>query len=951
MKSLAVRLAQVSFAFSLIQCSNLVSKSSAVTSFGIQENIGASLDIYTIDANQNIGTFLGSLRVNRSAQEARLLGQPQIEIPENITAQIPSDPAEKFLVSHVISRVRRDSSTNAWYLRSPILYSTAVELDSVTTVVFEMLSQLKRQGLWDGTLSRSLWEGLYVSASNRVSEATTMALPELFGLLKFDSEFLGTFASNLGIPSLSSDNFSEPETRLVHWYPSSAPVVRPEGEVLQSFLYVWKVDEANPLPVDWFLNDNLVSSSASSTYIWNIPMSSAGNYTLVGTHASSSLSHSFSVTVSNVNEAPTWMTLAPVSVRANTVSSIDLSSLSSDPDGDDLVYELASAPAGITVSGNILTLAPVSSGTSTIEIVAVDSEGVRVPAQISLTVILDTLPVFAGNLTWTLQEGTSSFIDLAVTDADGDPINVQCIENCPESIFSTPTPAGAGSLALTNPSADVFRFTMTPDYRHVVSPANSLSMTSKFRSVYTAPGMNPAIGTDFSVSITINNVNDAPTFTGAPPNLQTLLEGTTFTNTLTATDNGPNPSALTFACTGLLSWMNFNTTSHILSSNPSVPFTAGGLSYADPVICTVTDNVGLSSEINMGIQVEDVNRSPSVIAPMASAIGGLSENVLFTYDLATHVSDPDLIAGDTIEKLQAVCDNNCPQGLSIVGTEIQWTPTYNQAGTFDDVTFIIYDKGGDQVGLGPVDFTVGQIEGPPIVGVPVAALNLNENQSGSFAIAVDHYAGDTYDYDVDISCSPMPQCTGLLPTSAFNGTFGDGSINVPVTADFSHGDNPYPASSRTYSLTISVIKTGAPSVITTKSYSIIVSNVNRLPTAIYGEASPSPAAILSSVLVEFNGLISNQSKTVKLYETDADTTNDQYTWSVTNGLGSISLVGSTYQWKWIPTSVCWGGGSSTFEMPVEIELKDSRGGVLKQTFTVKLKNFLAGKPGCPIPLY
>ena len=69
----------------------------------------------------------------------------------------------------------------------------------------------------------------------------------------------------------------------------------------------------------------------------------------------------FNVLVSDVNEAPTWDdNVATIVVEEDAVLSFDLSTISSDDDGDGLIYELIETPDWVTLSEGVLTGTPLN---------------------------------------------------------------------------------------------------------------------------------------------------------------------------------------------------------------------------------------------------------------------------------------------------------------------------------------------------------------------------------------------------------------------------------------------------------------------------------------------------------------------------------------------------------------------------------------------------------------
>ena len=69
----------------------------------------------------------------------------------------------------------------------------------------------------------------------------------------------------------------------------------------------------------------------------------------------------FNISVTDINEAPTWDdNVATIVVDEDADLSFDLSTISSDDDGDGLIYELIETPDWVTLSEGVLTGTPLN---------------------------------------------------------------------------------------------------------------------------------------------------------------------------------------------------------------------------------------------------------------------------------------------------------------------------------------------------------------------------------------------------------------------------------------------------------------------------------------------------------------------------------------------------------------------------------------------------------------
>ncbi len=170
---------------------------------------------------------------------------------------------------------------------------------------------------------------------------------------------------------------------------------------------------------------------------------------------------------------------APVVVKAigdlklyvgegTTQEVIDLSTVFSDPDGDDLGYTAVSsntAVATVTVSGNTLTVTPKGKGEATVTVTATDPG--KLTAQDEFEVDVPNRPPVVvkaiGDLTLYVGEGTTQpRIDLSevFSDPDGDALSYEAVSNAAVATATvsgstlTVTPKGKGETTATVTATD-----------------------------------------------------------------------------------------------------------------------------------------------------------------------------------------------------------------------------------------------------------------------------------------------------------------------------------------------------------------------------------------------------------------------------------------------------------------------------------------------------------------
>jgi hypothetical protein len=920
---------------------------SGFTRFGISADVNSSVVLHKIDARFDPETYLGSVRVQNSQREYVESGSRQIEIPSSISAELASDVTTKKKVLYTVSMIQSSGSGSSWFWRAPLLHGQAIDLDSITTSVFEMLTMLSYQQMWDGTLSRESWEGLYAAALASCRDCSKKPVPEVAEKLAASTDFLGKLASVIGAPSLNAQNFAGTPIRAVHWFPGNLAAQATEGDTIQVLGYFWSLSAAAPLPVKWTF-DGAVQTQTGPGYTWSIPLTASGPHALLVEKDTGStiLTKQFTIDVANLNQDPVW-TIAPISQRANSVLEVDLASLVNDPDADTLTFTLGSAPAGVVLDGSLLALTPTNLevGTHAIYVMAADPSGKQIPTSIPYTVTADQLPVFGAGMpvAWNVTEGSASTLTLSAVDADGDAFVMECVLGCPQP-FASPVPAGANDLVTTALSATNYRFAWTPDYQHLVGTA-SQSSTMRFKTKYTGLGMNPSIGTSWDVSVTVTNVDDPPTWI-VVPNFSSADENTAFSYTLRATDPSPRPSTLTYACTGRPGWMSLNSSTGVLSGTPSwVDATTDDLT----IDCSASDAYGLKVTASNTFKVWDTNRPPSVSAPLPNPImdGGINlrEGVPFSINFSSYFTDPDLVSGDPNEQLRYSC-SGCPSGMIINSSTgvVTWTPNYNQAGTYTGLLFSVTDKGGDSFTHSALSVTVDQREGPPVLAV-ADSITVAEGSSAVLALDVNHNSGDSYGYTTSYVCTPSCP-SGMVNLPSATGVVDDPPKSFNITPDYDAGNDTFPLTNKTYSIAFTVIKTGTPALSTTKTVSVRIDNTNRLPTDIlFGSSSGSLSGTGGSTYTVSNDGFVPITNRVYLGAVDADGTNDSYTYSAT--FGAIVGSGANLRWEFNPnTASCWPGAELA-SVTATITLRDGRGGVVTRDVLVNVTRTSPRGAPCP----
>jgi hypothetical protein len=195
-----------------------------------------------------------------------------------------------------------------------------------------------------------------------------------------------------------------------------------------------------------------------------------------------------------------------------------------------------------------------------------------------------------------------------------------------------------------------------------------------------------------TIAITVNNVNRAPVLAAISD--KSVNEGSPLSFTISATD--ADSDTITYSATGLPSGAAL--TGQIFNWTPN--YNQAG-TYQ--ITFTATDGQAQSSK-TVNITVSNVNR-----APVLAAISDKSVNEGNPLSFTISATDAD---SDAITYSAA----GLPSGAAFAGQTFNWTPNYNQAGTYQ-VTFTASD-GQAQISQ-TVNLTVND------VAVPTSLLNEN----------------------------------------------------------------------------------------------------------------------------------------------------------------------------------------------------------------------------------
>ena len=213
---------------------------------------------------------------------------------------------------------------------------------------------------------------------------------------------------------------------------------------------------------------------------------------------------------------------------------------------------------------------------------------------VSVTNANDTYPQFTlSSNSFSVVENTSAVTTISATDVDGDTLTFALITNADANYF------------VLDPSSGALAFDPAPDYE---SPQDSGSNNVYELDLSAFDGKHTTYA---AISITVTNINEAPSFAAVSQDLSVNENSSGSIYTASATD--PEQASLTYSASGAdLALFNFNSTSgslsFIASPNYETPLDQDSNNIYQLTI-TASDGEYSSSQ-DLSISVANVNEPP-----------------------------------------------------------------------------------------------------------------------------------------------------------------------------------------------------------------------------------------------------------------------------------------------------------------------------------------------------
>ena len=435
------------------------------------------------------------------------------------------------------------------------------------------------------------------------------------------------------------------------------------------------------------------------------------NLTVAVTDAvgNTSAAQAFTVTLANVNEAPTVGTaIVDSTAIVDQAFSLDVSNSFTDPDaGDTRTYTATGLPTGLTISaaGVISGTATTGAAASNVVVTATDAGGLTVTDTFALTVISAptiTGIALSGGAAVARSGDTLTFVVTlteAVTVAGGMPTITLSVNGGPVTAAYA---SGSGSNALT--------FTTTAPS----GDGNAVELVAIDLAGATITGdvSGQALITTIAVRPTTSDLtldNTAPVLAVTSISVD---ENATAVGTLSVTEANALPATGGYTLGGTDAALFTLTDAGVLSLNTAQNFEApgdNGANGAYDLTVVLTDSAGNASTAQaLTVNLQNVNEAPTVGTAIVDSTA--IANQAFTLNVSSSFSDPD--AGDTL----TYTATGLPAGLSISAAGvISGAATAALAAT--DIVVTATDAGG---------LAVTDTFALTVVAAPVASSTVDE---------------------------------------------------------------------------------------------------------------------------------------------------------------------------------------------------------------------------------
>ncbi|HEX6095152.1 MAG TPA: cadherin domain-containing protein [Thermoanaerobaculia bacterium] len=523
------------------------------------------------------------------------------------------------------------------------------------------------------------------------------------------------------------------------------------------------------------------------------------------------------VTVTNVNEAPTFTSTATPSVAENSTSVVTVTT--NDPEGSAITYSITGGAdaADFTINATTGELsfvappnyeAPVDADANNVyEVVVTASDGTNAPTQnITVTVTdVNEAPVFTSSATPSVAENTTAVVTVTTADQEGDTITYSITGGADMALFSINSTTGA------------LTFNSAPDFD---APADAGANNVYDVVVTASDGTNSPTQ---NITVTVTDVNETPVFTStATPSIP---ENTTAVVTVTTTD--PEGDTITYSITGGadMALFSINSATGALSflsaPNFEAPADAGANNVYD-VVVTASDGTNNPTQ-NITVTVTDVNEAPVFTS---TATPSVAENTTAVVTVTTTDQEGNTITysitGGADAALFSI--NGATGALTFNAPPNFEAPADAGANNVYDVVVTASD--GTNAPTQNISVTVTDVNEAPVF-TSSATPSVPENTTAVITVTTSDPEGNTITYSItggaDMALFTINSSTGALsflsaPDYDAPGDAGANNVyDVVVTA--SDGTN-----SPTQAIAVTVTDTNEAPVFTSSNAASVAEN-------------------------------------------------------------------------------------------------------------------------------
>ncbi len=604
------------------------------------------------------------------------------------------------------------------------------------------------------------------------------------------------------------------------------------------------------------------------------------------------------VTVTDVNEAPTITSAATADAAENQTAAIDVDSIDdADSEGAGLTYTLSTVFGGGVDNGQFtlatdgvltFTSAPdfeIPGDTNLdndyeVQVTVTDSGSLTGVQDITVTVtnLIDNAPTITTAATVNAPENQTAVIDIDSADADGE------TENGGGLTYSLTTVAGGDDNALfsVNPATGFLSFLASPDFEN----AGDANSDNDYLVQVTVTDGGGLTGTQ-NLVVTVTGANDAPVITSAA----TANAAENQVAVIDVNSSDQDGGAEGVASYSLTSNGGGGADNALFSVNPATGVVTFKVApdFENPldanadndylIQVTVTDGGGLTATQNIVVTVTDVNEAPTITSDGGGATAAVDAAENQTAVTTVTATDEDVPAQTLGYSITGGADELLFDVGSASGVlTFKVAPDFENAGDVGgnnvyDVQVTVTDS-GLLTDVQDIAVTVTDVNDAPTI-TSAATADAAENQTSATTVTAtdEDLPAQTLGYSI----------TGGADAALFDLVGATGVLTFKVAPDF---ENPADAGgNNVYDVQVTVTDSGSGTLTDVQDIAITVTDVNDAPT-ITSDGGDATAAVDAA---------ENQTSVTTVTATDEDLPAQTLGYSITGGADAalFDLVGAT----------------------------------------------------------